>query len=140
MLPRQFIVATTLGQIEYLDRLHVNLQDPVLNSPAYSPSGAGVPTYFLAPDEARDMEPDLGSNVKCALLSTESGIIDSHALMSSLEGEILADAGGDDGSGSVVLNSKVVRIDPSPSNGIPPHANEPLLPLNHCRSLLQTAG
>lgn len=94
----------------YLDRLHSDLQDPVLNDPSYSPSGEGVPTYFLSPDESRRMEPDLGENVLCSMLSTESGIVDSHAVMDSLHAEIQEARG--DGIGSVALGTKVVRIDP----------------------------
>lgn len=68
-----------------------------------------MPTYFLGPNDAQDLEPDLGDNVLAALLSTESGIVDSHALMGSLEAEI---QGQEAGNGSVVLGTKVVRIDP----------------------------
>lgn len=77
-------------------------------------TGLGVPTYFLGPNEAADLEPDLGPNVLAAMLSTESGIIDSHGLMESLEAEIQGQLPGqvDSGNGSVVLNTKVVRIDP----------------------------
>lgn len=57
------------------------------------------------------MEPDLGSNVMYAMLSTESGIVDSHALMMSLESEIGEEREGD-GSGSVAVGTTVVRIDP----------------------------
>ncbi len=60
------------------------------------------------------MEPDLGDNVKAAMLSTETGIVDAHGLMENLESEILGDLGeeGTEGQGSVVLGTKVVRIDP----------------------------
>lgn len=80
-------------------------------------TGLGVPTYFLGPNEAMDLEPDLGPNVLAAMLSTESGIVDSHALMESLEAEVtgqLPTQGGtlDSGNGSVVLGTKAVRIDP----------------------------
>jgi len=95
----------------FLDRLHSDLQEPVLNDPSYSPSTEGVPTYFLSPQESWRMEPDLGPNVLCSMLSTESGIIDSHALMSSLEAEIVEEREGS-GSGSLGLGTKVVRIDP----------------------------
>jgi 2-hydroxyglutarate dehydrogenase len=104
------IVATTKSQIMYLDRLHSDLQEPILNDPSYSPSGEGVPTYFILPNECKDMEPDLGSNVLCAMLSTESGIVDSHAVMDSLQVEVQEERG--EGSGSVALGTKVVRIDP----------------------------
>lgn len=114
----QLILATSKDQIQYLDELHASLQHPILESPTHSPmSGLGVPTYFLGPNEALDLEPDLGPNVLAAMLSTESGIVDSHALMESLEMEINGQLPGqgsetDAGRGSVVLGTKVVRIDP----------------------------
>jgi 2-hydroxyglutarate dehydrogenase len=114
----QLILATSTDQIQYLDELHASLQHPILESPTHSPvTGLGVPTYFLGPNEAADLEPDLGPNVLAAMLSTESGIVDSHALMESLEMEIngqLPDqiTERDAGRGSVVLGTKVVRIDP----------------------------
>ncbi|KAJ9123820.1 hypothetical protein QFC24_003597 [Naganishia onofrii] len=114
----KLILATSTDQIQYLDELHASLQHPILESPTHSPmTGLGVPTYFLGPNEAADLEPDLGPNVLAAMLSTESGIVDSHALMESLEMEIngqLPDqiTESDAGRGSVVLGTKVVRIDP----------------------------
>jgi 2-hydroxyglutarate dehydrogenase len=57
------------------------------------------------------MEPDLGENVMCAMLSTESGIVDSHALMESLEADVTK-VGEGEGQGSVALGTRVVRIDP----------------------------
>jgi L-2-hydroxyglutarate oxidase LhgO len=115
------VVATTNDQIEYLDRLHAFTQSPELSAHAYRPTNDAVPTYFLSGDEARDLEPDLGRNVKAAMLSTETGIVDAHGLMESLEMEI-AGGGGDgagDSNGHVVLGTKVVRIDPyfGPSSG-----------------------
>jgi 2-hydroxyglutarate dehydrogenase len=63
-----------------------------------------------------DLEPDLGPNVLAAMLSTESGIVDSHALMESLEAEITGQLpeqkSAESGNGSVVLGTEVVRIDP----------------------------
>ncbi|KAJ9102963.1 hypothetical protein QFC19_004520 [Naganishia cerealis] len=114
----KLILATSKDQIQYLDELHAGLQHPILESPTHSPmTGLGVPTYFLGPNEAVDLEPDLGPNVLAAMLSTESGIVDSHALMESLEMEINGQLPGqgtetDAGRGSVVLGTKVVRIDP----------------------------
>jgi L-2-hydroxyglutarate oxidase LhgO len=109
------ILATSKDQIQYLDGLHASLQHPILNSPTHSPlTGLGVPTYFLGPNDATDLEPDLGPNVLAAMLSTESGIVDSHGLMESLETEINGGLPGQraEGNGSVVLGTRVVRIDP----------------------------
>lgn len=112
---QQLILATSKDQIQYLDGLHASLQHPILNSPTHSPlTGLGVPTYFLGPNDATDLEPDLGPNVLAAMLSTESGIVDSHGLMESLETEINGGLPGQraEGNGSVVLGTRVVRIDP----------------------------
>lgn len=113
----QLILATSKDQIQYLDGLHASLQHPILKTKTHSPlTGLGVPTYFLGPNDAMDLEPDLGPNVLAAMLSTESGIVDSHALMESLEAEITGQlpqqGSADSGNGSVVLGTKVVRIDP----------------------------
>lgn len=96
---QKLVVATTKSQIMYLDELHSYLQHPAVHPP-------GVPTYFLGGEEARELEPDLGSNVLAAMLSTESGIVDSHALMESLEQEV----------DQVVLGTRVTQIDRDPNN------------------------
>ncbi len=120
-------MATNNDQIQYLDRLHDFTQSPDLLAHLYHPStggssspsaittGEAVPTYFLGPNETRELEPDLGPNVKAAMLSTETGIVDAHGLMESLEREIAGDwgpAGEEAGNGHVVLGTKVVRVDP----------------------------
>ena len=53
------------------------------------------------------MEPDLSPDISLALFSPETGIVDSHALMESLEKDI-----EESGSGSVVYSTQVVRVDP----------------------------
>jgi 2-hydroxyglutarate dehydrogenase len=47
-------------------------------------------------------------------LSTETGIVDAHGLMENLESEIVGDLEDTDreGQGSLVLGTKVVRLDP----------------------------
>ncbi len=121
----KLVVATTRKQIEYLDNLHTHTQDPLFES-WQIPGGEkniGVPTYFLSADETLEMEPDLGRNVYASMYSPESGVVDSHKLMESLEIEITGGSVGDSGAGatakgdgndngSVVLGTKVVRIDP----------------------------
>jgi 2-hydroxyglutarate dehydrogenase len=48
------------------------------------------------------------------VLSTETGIVDAHGLMENLESEIVGDLEDTDidGQGSLVLGTKVVRLDP----------------------------
>jgi 2-hydroxyglutarate dehydrogenase len=70
--------------------------------------GKAVPCRMLSGDEARDLEPDLSPEITRALLSEETGIVDSHTLMESLERDI-----SESGVGSVVSGTSVVRVDPA---------------------------
>lgn len=65
-------------------------------------------TQFLSGDEARELEPDLGPDIAGALLSPTTGIVDSHALMQSLESDII------EANGSIAYSTRVVRVDPHP--------------------------
>ncbi|KAI9760402.1 MAG: hypothetical protein M4579_001698 [Chaenotheca gracillima] len=67
-----------------------------------------IPTRFLSPEEAAEREPDVRAT-HGVLESTTTGIVDSHALMTYLQGDFEA-AGGD-----VALNTSVTAIDPLPS-------------------------
>lgn len=68
-------------------------------------------TIFLSGDEARELEPDLSPAIAGALLSPSTGIVDSHALMQSLETNIVDD---ESGNGSLAYSTRVVRVDPHP--------------------------
>ena len=100
-------------QWEYLENLHHKSQRlPWL--PAYGatapdpdPSTIAVPTKLISGDEARSMEPDLSPDISLALFSPETGIIDSHTFMESLEKDI-----EDSSSGFAVYSTRVVRVDP----------------------------
>ncbi|KAN0064192.1 hypothetical protein ACQY0O_003359 [Thecaphora frezii] len=65
-------------------------------------------TRLLSRDEAHQLEPDLADSIECALLSESTGIVSSHALMASLESELL-----DAHNAEIVYDTRVVRIDPS---------------------------
>lgn len=130
-------MATSNRQVPFLDRLSTLSADPRLRTSSrvlsVSDSDSLVPAYFLSSNEAREMEPDLGSNVVGALLITETGIVDSQGLVDSLAREIeeedylgansaehvgvgLASSNGkarEDtrGEGVIVLGTRVVRID-----------------------------
>jgi 2-hydroxyglutarate dehydrogenase len=86
------IVATSNSQIPFLDKLSTLSQHPSfrLEEEDLGPAGNDsiIPCYFLSPNEALDLEPDLSRDVKGALLVTETGIIDSQALVDSLALEI----------------------------------------------------
>ena len=53
------------------------------------------------------MEPDLSPDISLALFSPETGILNSHAFMESLEKDI-----GESDSASVVYSTRVIRVDP----------------------------
>jgi L-2-hydroxyglutarate oxidase LhgO len=75
-------------------------QRPVLETIAARASASGVDTLrFVDAAEARALEPDVACEL--ALLSPETGVVDSHALMLSLLGECEA-AGG-----SLALNTPI---------------------------------
>lgn len=70
--------------------------------------GQAVPAALLDGDEARELEPDLSPDIACALLSEETGIVDTHTFMESLERDIT-----ETGVGSAVCGTSVVRVDPA---------------------------
>ncbi len=55
--------------------------------------------YLISGDEARAMEPALAPNVTAALVSSETGVFDSHSYMLALLGEV------EDAGGSLALNA-----------------------------------
>ncbi|KAF8333547.1 uncharacterized protein EI90DRAFT_2970998 [Cantharellus anzutake] len=66
------------------------------------------PTRYLSEAEAHELEPDLGPAIKGAVLSSSTGIVDSHALLQSLERDIQ-----NSGVGIVAYATRVVRVDPA---------------------------
>jgi len=97
-------------QREYLENLHnkaQRLQWPPSYGADPDPSKIATPTKLISGDEARSMEPDLSPDISLALYSPETGILDSHAFMESLEKDI-----EESDSGSVVYSTRVVRVDP----------------------------
>lgn len=74
---------------------------------SYPPLIHAIPTELISGDQARQLEPDLSPSIAAALLSHETGIIDSHTYMESLERDIM-----DTENGQVVYSTAVVRVDP----------------------------
>ena len=89
-----------------------------------------IPAYFLGPDEARELEPDLSPDVVGALIVKDSGIVDAQGLVDTLEREIeeedyIGDSGVgvgltegqnknvERGEGVIVRGTRVVRVDPA---------------------------
>jgi 2-hydroxyglutarate dehydrogenase len=95
--------------LEHLLRKTQLLQYPVGKGiSSEQESVIAVPTSLLSGDEARELEPDLSPDITCALLSRETGIVDSHTLMESLGRDI-----NESDAGSVVCSTSVVRVDPA---------------------------
>ncbi|SNX86364.1 uncharacterized protein MEPE_05073 [Melanopsichium pennsylvanicum] len=66
------------------------------------------PTKLISGHEARELEPNLSSDIAWALLSQRTGIVSSHELMANLEKQLLESENSE-----VVYDTKVVRIDPA---------------------------
>ncbi|KAG8960143.1 hypothetical protein FRC03_007008 [Tulasnella sp. 419] len=97
-------------QEAYLRSLHDHcnrLKWPPYSHMPQDPPSKVAPTELISGEKAREMEPDLSPNITLALWSSETGIIDSHALMDSFEDDITSSE-----EGELVYNTKVVRVDP----------------------------
>ncbi|KAH7931254.1 pyridine nucleotide disulfide oxidoreductase-like protein [Leucogyrophana mollusca] len=77
------------------------------HSPSHTPGEYALPTSLISGSEARELEPDLSENIAAALWSPETGIVDSHSFMESLEKDISDSEGGE-----LVYSTRVVRVDP----------------------------
>ncbi|EIW82504.1 NAD dehydrogenase [Coniophora puteana RWD-64-598 SS2] len=108
------LVVAHKDQIPYIEGLlHKSQQlSWPLHSSIGSLSEAALPTKIISGDEAREMEPDLSKDIAAALWSPETGIVDSHALMDSLEKDI-----AESENGELVYSTDVVRVDPCKSGG-----------------------
>jgi 2-hydroxyglutarate dehydrogenase len=100
------LVVANADQQSYVENLHRKAQSLNWPSGLESYSSSPVPTELLSGERARSMEPDLGEDIKTALWVSETGIVDSHAVMSALEKDI-----EDSGVGDLVYSTHVVRID-----------------------------
>lgn len=96
-------------QESYLHKLHEHCQK--MEWPeglqGVDPSEPAIDTELITGDRARELEPDLSKDITLALWSHSSGIVDTHALMESMESNIQASEGGE-----IVYSSDVVRVDP----------------------------
>jgi len=101
------LVVARAGQVPYIENLHrkaLGLKWPLHSTDSHQ---LVLPTKLLSGDEARILEPDLSDDIAAALWCPETGILDSHSFMGSLEKDIIESEGG-----HVVYNTRVVRIDP----------------------------
>lgn len=102
---QKLIVATTDSQKKHLEQLHKHAS--TLPSPPEA-----VPVQLLSGRDARHLEPDLSDDVSAALLSPETGVIDAHALIERMEGEM-----AENSETATVYGTRVVRIDRSTDEG-----------------------
>lgn len=91
------LVVAHQHQRDYIQKLHAKAQRflPV------------VPTRLIDGEEARELEPCLSPSIVAALWSPETGIIDSHSLLQSLEKDIQ-----DSPEAHLAYSTRVVRVDP----------------------------
>ena len=77
------------------------------HSPPHHAQQQVLPVSLISGAQARELEPDLSLDISAALWSPETGIVDSHSFMESLEKDISESEGG-----NVVFSTRVVRVDP----------------------------
>ncbi|KAI1459316.1 FAD dependent oxidoreductase [Annulohypoxylon moriforme] len=94
----KWVVAQDADQLASLQKIHRSCRDEL-----------GVHTRFVGRREREAKEPDVRAKAG-ALESPETGIVDSHALMTALRG-LFEDAGG-----VVAVNSAVTGISPLPAD------------------------
>ena len=97
------LVVAHQHQRDYIENLHAKAQRLRI-SPV---SLQAVPTRLISGEEAREIEPCLSPSITAALWSPETGIIDSHSLVQSLEKDIQ-----DSPEAHLVYSTRVVRVDP----------------------------
>jgi len=103
------LVVAHEDQRSYIESLHAKatkLLWPKYSSHHDTQDTRVLPTEWLTGDQARDLVPDLSSSIVAALWSPETGILDSHSFMESLEKDIIDSEGGE-----LVYNTRVVRVD-----------------------------
>ncbi|OAX39041.1 pyridine nucleotide disulfide oxidoreductase-like protein [Rhizopogon vinicolor AM-OR11-026] len=82
------------------------------HSPPHRAEEKVLPVTLISGAQARELEPDLSPDIAAALWSPETGIVDSHSFMESLEKDISESEGGE-----LVFSTRVVRVDPYKDEG-----------------------
>lgn len=77
------------------------------HSPPHGAEDQVLPVSLISGAQARELEPDLSPDIAAALWSPETGMVDSHSVMESLEKDISESEGG-----QLVFSTRVVRVDP----------------------------
>ncbi|KAK7061426.1 delta-9 fatty acid desaturase protein [Favolaschia claudopus] len=102
------LVVATETQRPYIESLHKKAQTlPWPSSFTTPPDRPALFTRLLSGEEVRRMEPNLSDDIVGALFCPETGIIDSHSFMESLEKDIV------DSEGDLAYSTRVVRVDPA---------------------------
>ena len=105
------LVVATESQRPYIESLHKRIAalkwPGAPDNAGYPPRGSPIPVELMSGSKARELEPDLSPEISAALLSHETGIVDSHTLMESFERDIMASENGE-----LVYSTSVVRVDP----------------------------
>lgn len=108
------LVVAQERQTPYIENLHAKAQQ--ISRAAHNDHI--LPTELISGDEARAYEPTLSQSITAALWSPETGIVDSHSFMESLEMDIMESEGGE-----MAFSTEVVRVDPhvgpSLAEGVP---------------------
>jgi len=102
------LVVVHEDQRAYIESLHTKatkLPWPKHSTHAFQ-SKPVLPTELITGEKARELVPDLSRKIVAALWSPETGILDSHAFMESLEKDIMDSEGGE-----LVFDTSVVRVD-----------------------------
>ncbi|KAJ7477071.1 NAD dehydrogenase [Mycena galericulata] len=101
------LVVATEKQRPYIEALHTKAQKIGWPSCFTHRDQSALPTQLLSRADTHRMEPNLSDEITGALWSPETGIVDSHALMESLEKDII-----DSDCGDLVYATRVVRGEP----------------------------
>jgi len=108
------LVVARDNQRSYIEGLHLKAQS--FEWPSSTPSSLHnkpvLPTELISGGQARELEPDLSKDITAALWSPETGIVDSHSFMESLEKDIAESEGGE-----LAYRTRVVRVDPHREGG-----------------------
>jgi len=103
------MVVATERQRPYIENLHAKSMK--LKCPPHSTSRESgesiLMTELMSGTQVRDLEPNVSNDIVAGLWCPETGIINSHSLMESLEKDIIDSEGGE-----LVYSTRVVRVDP----------------------------
>ncbi|PLW42370.1 hypothetical protein PCASD_06359 [Puccinia coronata f. sp. avenae] len=116
----KLIIARTKDESDYLEKLYgkcqamnadEGLRRAVMFGRMEGRDGDLAPLRMMDQAETLVLEPDLSPAIRSSLFSAETGIVDSHAFITSLETSIDSSENGE-----IVYGTRVVRIDPAHDN------------------------